>query len=140
LARTRVGLSVQTRLLPTGSAGRRTRLRVCGAANTLTALGVRVSVLGPSTPWPRKRCVVVTAPLSRLGELAVITVLRGEPVCAEAEVPDGATACAVTVRYRLEGQSGYLPEDVVPASLADVAALRGLIVEVLLQPPAAPGP
>jgi hypothetical protein len=137
LARTRLGLSVQIRLLPAGSARRRTRVRVCGAANTLTALGVRVCVLGPSTPWPRTRCVVATAPLGRLGELAVATVVRDERVHATTEVPHGATVCPLAVRYRLEGKKGYLPEHVVPASLAHVAALRGLIVEVLLLPPVA---
>ena len=138
LTRTRVRLSVQTRLLPTGSAGRRTRLRVCGAANTLTALGVRVSVVGPSIPWPRTRCVVVAAPLGHLGELAVTTVVRGEAICTATEIPDGATVCPVTVRYRLEGHNGHLPEGDVPSSPAHVAALQGLIVEVHLLPPTAP--
>jgi hypothetical protein len=133
-ARTQVGLSVQTRLLPVVSERRRQRLHVCGAANTLTALGVRVRVLGPSTPWPRTRCVVAAGPLGRLGSLAVATALRGEPVRSAAEVPDGAAICPVAVRYRLDGE-GYLPEDRVPTSVAGIAALRGLVVEVHLLPP-----
>jgi hypothetical protein len=64
--------------------------------------------------------------------------MRSEPLRAATEVPDGATVCPVAVRYRLEGHDGYLPDALVPASLADVAALRGLIVEVLLLPPMAP--
>ncbi|MGZ4657877.1 MAG: hypothetical protein ACXVGE_13210 [Blastococcus sp.] len=133
-ARTQVGLSVQTRLLPVVSERRRQRLHVCGAANTLTALGVRVRVLGPSIPWPRTRCVVAAGPLGRLGGLAVATVLRGEPVRSATEVPDGATVCPVAVRYRLDGDVDYLPEDDVPTSVAGIAALDGLVVEVHLLP------
>ena len=136
-ARTQVGLSVQTRLLPVVSERRRKRLHVCGAANTLTALGVRVCVLGPPTPWPRTRCVVAAGPLGRLGGLAVATALRGEPVRAAAEAPEGAAVCPVAVRYRLAGDEGYLPADDVPTSVAGIAALRGLVVEVHLLPPAA---
>lgn len=138
LARTRLGLSVQTRLFPTGTARRRTRLHVCGAANTLTALGVRVCVAGPTTPWPSNRYVITNAPLSRLGELAVVTVLRDERVHAATEVPAGATVCPLAVRYRLEGEEGYLAADVIPTSLMTIAALRGLVVEVRLLPPVAP--
>jgi hypothetical protein len=134
VARTRVGLSVQTRLLPTGGERRRQRLQVCGAANTLTALGVRVRVVGPATPWPRTGRVVVCAPLDRLGTLALATALRGEDVCAAVEAPAGRTVCSVVVRYRLEGTEGYLPPDRVPRSTAEITALRGLVVEVHLLP------
>ena len=138
LARTRVGLSVQTRLLPTVSASRRTRLHVCGAANTLTALGVRVDVLGPATPWPRARWIVATHPLGTLGTPAVAIALRGEPVRSAADVPPDATVCPLLVCYRLDGQAGYLHEDDVPRSPADIAALQGLIVEVHLLSPVPP--
>ena len=136
LARTRVGLSVQTRLLPTVSASRRTRRHVCGSANTLTALGVRVDVLGPATPWPRTRWVVATSPLGTLGTLAVATVLRGEPVRPAVDVPGDATVCPLLVCYRLDGR--YLSEDDVPRSLTEIAALRGLVAEVHLLSPVPP--
>jgi hypothetical protein len=135
LARTRVGITVQNRLLPPVSASGRTRRLVCGAANTLTALGVRVEVRGPAIPWPRTRVVVANGPIGPLGWLAVATVLRDEPIRAAAEVPAGATVCPLLVRYRLEGQDGYLHEDDVPRSSAQIAALRGLVVEVQLLSP-----
>jgi hypothetical protein len=106
---------------------------VCGAANTLTALGVRVQVLGPSTPWPRER-VVVTDSTGRLADLAVATVFRGEPVLNAAAAPAGATVCPVTVRYRLEDGTA-LAEDAVPQTLAGIAAVHGLVVEVHLLTP-----
>jgi hypothetical protein len=138
LARTRLGLSVQTRLLPTVSASRRTRLHVCGAANTLTALGVRVDVRRPAIPWPRTRVVLAAGPIGWLGGLAVATVLRGEPLRPATDVPDDATVCPLLVRYRLDGQPGYLAEDDVPRSPAEIAALRGLVVEVHLLSPVRP--
>ena len=138
LARTQLGLSVQTRLLPTVSATRRTRLHVCGAANTLTALGVRVDVRRPAVPWPRARCVVVTGSLGPLGALAVATVLRGEPIRPLADVPADATVCSLLVCYRIEGQPGYLSDDDVPRSPAEIAAVRGLVVEVHLLSPVPP--
>jgi hypothetical protein len=133
-ARTQMGVSVQTRLLPTGGSRRRQRLQVCGAANTLTALGVRVQVLGPPTPWPRER-VVVSDSVGRLAELAVATAFRGEPVRRRAEVPAAAIVCPVDVRYRLEGSPGYLADDGMPNSLAGIAAVHGLVVEVHLLDP-----
>lgn len=139
LARTRVAQSVQTRLLPTVSAGRRTRRSVCGAANTLTALGVRVDVRRPPVPWPRSRHVVAAEPLGSLGALAVATVLRGEPIRPADEVPVDATVCPLLVRYRLDGQTGYLADADVPRSPAGIAALQGLIVEVHLLSPVPPG-
>ena len=135
LARTRVGMSVQNRLLPPVSANGRTRRLVCGAANTLTALGVRVEVRGPAIPWPRTRIVVANGPIGALGKLAVATVLRDEPVRAAADVPAGATVCPLLVRYRLEGQAGYLSDDDVPRSSGEIVALRGLVVEVQLLSP-----
>lgn len=130
-ARTQVGVSVQTRLLPTGGTRRRQRLQVCGAANTLTALGVRVQVVGPPTPWPRRR-VVVTHSTGRLADLAVATVVRGEPVHHGGDVPPGETVCPVVVRYRVEGRPGYLADGDVPGTVAGIAAVHGLVLEVHL--------
>jgi hypothetical protein len=137
VARTRVGLSVQTRLLPTGGQRRRQRLQVCGAANTLTALGVRVQVLGPSTPWPRYERVVVSDHAGWLADLAVATALRGEPVCAAADAPAGTTVCPLMVCFRLEGVPGYLRAEQLPSSVGEIAALQGLVVEVHLLDPVA---
>jgi hypothetical protein len=135
VARTRVGLSVQTRLLPTGGERRRQRLEVCGAANTLTALGARVRVIGPSTPWPRSGRVVVSDHEGWVADLAVATALRGEPVYRAAEAPTARTLCPLMVCFRVDGRSGYLPAEQLPATVAELAALHGLVVEVHLMDP-----
>lgn len=121
LARAVVGHSVRSRLLPAGER-RRQRLRVCGAADTLTALGVRVQVF-PSPTWPRTGRYVVSDHVGRLGDLAVSTAFRDTPT-------DGDVLCPVAVRYRVEGRSGYLPADQVPLTTAGVIAMHGLVVEV----------
>lgn len=122
LARTLVGHSVRSRLLPAGER-RRQSLRVCGAADTLTALGVRVQVVQPTVPWPRAGRYVISDHVGRLGDLAVSTVVRGA-------TDDGTVLCPVAVRYRVEGQPGYLRADEVPTRTAAILALRGLVVEV----------
>ena len=122
LARTMVGSSVRTRLLPAGER-RRLRLRVCGAADTLTALGVRVQVFQPEVPWPRSGRYVISDHVGRLGDLAVSTAFRGA-------TDDGDIVCPVTVRYRVEGRPGHLPAHEVPQRTAAIAAMRGLVVEV----------
>jgi hypothetical protein len=122
LARTLVGHSVRSRLLPAGER-RRLRLRVCGAADTLTALGVRVQVFQPSTPWPRTGRYVISDAVGRLGDLAVATAIRGA-------TDDGDVVCPVTVRYRVEGRPGHLSPTEVPERTAAIIALRGLVVEV----------
>ena len=120
LARAVVGHSVLARL-PSGER-RRQRLRVCGAADTLTALGVRVQVF-PSSSWPRSGRYVVSDHVGRLGDLAVSTAFR-------ATATDGDVLCPVAVRYRVEGRPGYLPADQVPQTTAAVIAMHGLVVEV----------
>jgi hypothetical protein len=130
LARAQLRFSVQNRLPSSVSAGRRTRLRVCAAADMLTALGIRVEVRRPPLPWPRARYVVVTGPLGTVGALAVTTVLRGEPIRPADEVPADATVCPLLVRYRPIGQTGYLAEHEVPRTAAEICALGGLVVEV----------
>jgi hypothetical protein len=128
LARTLVGHSVRARLLP-ATERRRQRLQVCGAADTLTALGVRVRVFQPSIPWPRSGRYVISDHVGRLGDLAVSTAVRGA-------TDDGDVICPVAVRYRVEGRPGYLREDEVPQRTAAILALHGLVVEVHCLPPA----
>ena len=50
---------------------------MCGAADTLTALGVRVQVFQPAIPWPRSGRYVISDHVGRLGDLAVSTAVRG---------------------------------------------------------------
>ena len=126
LARTLVGHSVRARLLPAGQR-RRQRLQVCGAADTLTALGVRVQVIQPSVPWPRSGRYVISDHVGRLGDLAVSTAVRGT-------TDDGDVLCPVAVRYRVDGRPGYLPAQEVPRRTADIVAMRGLVVEVHFLP------
>ena len=126
LARTLVGHSVRARLLPSG-ARRRRRLQVCGAADVLTALGVRVRVVPPPIPWPRSGRFVISDHVGRLGDLAVSTAFLGA-------THDGTVICPVAVRYRVEGTAGYLAAREVPQRSAAIAAMPGLIVEVLCLP------
>jgi hypothetical protein len=122
LARTVLGQSVRSHLIPAG-ARRRQRLQVCGAADTLTALGVRVQVFSPATPWPRSGRFVISDHVGRLGDLAVSTAVRGA-------TDDGTVICPVAVRYRVEGRPGYLRHHEVPQRTAAILALHGLVVEV----------
>jgi hypothetical protein len=122
LARTLVGHSVRTRLLP-ATERRKQRLQVCGAADTLTALGVRVQVFQPAIPWPRSGRFVISDHVGRLGDLAVSTAVRGA-------TDDGTVICPVAVRYRVEGRPGYLTEAEVPRRTAGIVAMHGLVVEV----------
>jgi hypothetical protein len=117
-----VGHSVRTHLLPAGER-RRLRLQVCGAADTLTALGVRVRVFQPEVPWPRTGRYVISDHVGRLGDLAVSTAFRGA-------TDDGDVVCPVTVRYRVDGRPGYLPAHEVPSRTAAIVAMHGLVVEV----------
>ena len=126
LARTVLGHSVRAHLLPAGER-RRQRLQVRGAADTLTALGVRVRVIPPPVPWPRAGRFVISDHVGRLGDLAVSTAFRGS-------IDDGTVICPVAVRYRVEGRAGYLPPHEVPRRTAAIAATSGLIVEVLCLP------
>jgi hypothetical protein len=126
LARTVVGHSVRSRLLPAGERRRR-RQQVCGAADTLTALGVRVQVIPPPIPWPRSGRFVISDHVGRLGDLAVSTAFLGA-------TDDGTVICPVAVRYRIEGRPGYLPAHEVPHRTAAIAAMHGLVVMVLCLP------
>ena len=120
LARTLVGSSVRSKLLPAGGR-RRVRLQVCGAADTLTALGVRVQVFQPAIPWPRTGRYVISDHVGRLGDLAIATAFRGA-------TDDGDVVCPVAVRYRVDGR--LLSSHEVPHRTAAIVAMRGLVVEV----------
>jgi hypothetical protein len=146
LAAALASLHVRTVLVPETSIRRRQRVQVCGAARILTALGVRVRVVGPRTTWPRDRpCrLVVADDAGWLATTALITTvprtaegwaaacrraLPGMRAAAERHAAD-AVACPVAFRYRAEG--GLL--DRPPRTLADIVAIRGLVVEVHLLP------
>jgi hypothetical protein len=136
LARTLAGVSVHRALLPAGAARRRERLQVCGAANMLTALGVRVQVVGTAVPWPRADRVVVSDHTGWLGDLALSIAVPRTPVVSGRGLPAGSVVCPVLIRYRTA--AGYLGGDVVPRTFAEVAAARDLVVEVNRLPALSP--
>jgi hypothetical protein len=141
-------LQAHAALVPRTSTRRRQRLQICAAARVLTALGVRVRVIGPRTPWPRHRpCRLVAADdVGWLGDLALVTsvprtaagwraacgraLLRGGRSSAPDLGRPDAVACPVAVRYRTEAG----PLDRAPRTLAEIVAVRGLVVEVHLLP------
>ena len=131
LARTLARVAVRGALLPRGASRSRQRLRVCGAADILTALGVRVQVVGGAVPWPRLGRVVVSDHTGWLGDLALATAVPGTPVLGRSparSLPLGSVACPVALRYRTA--AGYLSTEEVPRTPAEVAAARDLVVEV----------
>ncbi|CAA9230041.1 MAG: hypothetical protein AVDCRST_MAG57-992 [uncultured Blastococcus sp.] len=143
---TRAGVRARTTLIPLGSVRRRQSLQVCGAAQLLTSLGVRVVVVQPSVPWPRDRPhrMVVANDAGLLGDLALLTAVprttygwaavadRVLPVrtALRGSQPDDldAALCPVTVAYRMPDGDRALP----PRTLDEVVAVRGLVVEVRL--------
>ena len=129
LARTLAGVSVRSALLPRGAARSRQRLRICSSADILSALDVRVRVVGGAVPWPRLGRVIVSDHTGWLGDLALSTAAPGTPVLDPARIlPAGSVACPVVLRYR--AAAGYLPSDEVPRTLAEITAARELVVEV----------
>lgn len=146
LVATLAGLHVRTALVPPHATRRRQRLQVCGAARVLTALGVRVRVLPPATPWPRTggRLLLDRDSPGWLGDLALVTavprttagwatvcrrVLPGAPAAPAGPASDSAI-CPVALTYRTDaGPLGRAPRD-----LQEIVALRGLVVEVHLLP------
>jgi hypothetical protein len=134
--------------LPGPSVRRRQALQTCGAARLLTALGIRVDVVQPGTPWPRHRTqlVRITDEAGLLGDLALLTAVprttpgwaavadrvlpAGAPLrVAEAE-PADAVVCPVSIGYRSDAGPLTTP----PRTLADVVAVVGLVIEVRLHP------
>lgn len=131
LACTLAGLSVRTAILPRGADRSRQRLRVCRSADILTALDVRVQVVGGAVPWPRLGRVVVSDHTGWLGDLAVSTAAPGTPVLGRDSariLPAGSVVCPVVLRYRTA--AGYLSAADVPRTLAAITAARELVVEV----------
>ena len=131
VVRTLAVVSVRRALLPRGATRARHRLRVCGAADILTALDVRVAVIGGAVPWPRLGRVVVSDHTGWLGDLSVSTAAPGTPVLrgsSSRTLPVGSVACPVVLRYRTAG--GYVTRSQIPRTLAEIAAARDLVVEV----------
>jgi hypothetical protein len=128
LARTRAGASLRTALaLP--STQRRQSVQLCSAANTLTALGVRVEVKAPPEAWPRAGRLVVADSTGWLADLAVVSAaLTGS------STPAPPVVCPVAVRYRTD--AGHLAQEDVPCTVADAVAMHGLVVEVHCLPAA----
>ena len=141
---TLAGARARAALARAGSVRRRQSLQVCSAARLLASLGIRVVVVQPSTAWPRHRPLrlEVRNEAGQLGDLALLTAVprttggwaavadRVLPVGAPLRDPAGGDAvrCPVTVAYRtLDG-----PLASPPRTLDEVAALRGLVVDVRL--------
>jgi hypothetical protein len=146
-------VGVRSALVPRDAHRRRGRVSVCGAARILTAAGVRVRVVAPSTPWPRTGgLLVVNGSVGRIDELAVLTAVprgvRGWAELAERALvgrrtePPSTTGAdvllPVAVRYRYEGSDSWLTEDEVPRDLVAALDRTGLVVEVHLLPALAP--
>ncbi len=138
-------------LLLRGGARRRQRLQMCTAARVLTALGARVRVVPPPTPWPRSGGLLLAGhDAGWLGDLAVLTAapraVAGWQEVADRALPfpgAGARAgeesqmlCPVTVTCRTAGG----PPRRLPRRLEEVAALPGLVIEVRLLGPIAVDP
>jgi hypothetical protein len=136
-------------VVPEYAVRRRQRVQVCSAARILTAVGARVDVRQPSSPWPRTpgRLVVTDAAGGRLADLALLTavprttlgwsavadrVLGGRT--SSPKTLAGSVLCPVTVRFRDDDG----PLDDAPRTLPEVLAVRGLVVEVQLLPALAP--
>jgi hypothetical protein len=138
------GLHLRTTFVPETSIRRRQRVQICGAARILTALGVRVRVVGPPTPWPRHRpcrlvvgddagwlaglALVTSVPRTTAGWRAVCAQVLPGTTAGELRPDDDAVACPVTFRYRSDDG----PLDRPPRTVAEIVATPGLVVEVHL--------
>jgi len=138
---------VRTRAsFPAASTRRRQSLQVVSAARLLTALGIRVVVVQPPTPWPRNRphLLLTRNDAGLLGDLALLTAVprttQGWDAVADRVLPirtalrsarpDAADAviCPVEVSYRTD-DGPLLPP---PRTLNEVVAIHGLVLEVRL--------
>lgn len=120
---------------------------MCSAARLLTALGVRVDVVQPATPWPRDRAqqLGITNAAGLLGDLALLTAVprttpgwaavadrvlpTGSTVATAEPTEDDAVVCRVTIAYRTAAGLSELPR-----TPAEVAADPGSVIEVRLLP------
>ncbi len=135
-------LRARAAVTPAGSVP---RLQVCGAANLLTALGVRVDVVQPTVPWPRttQHRLLVENTAGLLGDLALLVgvprtaagwadvadrVLPLRPYRTTTRHTADAVVCPVSIGYRTAEGSLLVP----PRTLNDVVAIRGLVIEVRL--------
>src|SRR3954469_20619810 len=143
----RAGARLRSSLLAKGSARRRQAWQVCSAARLLTALGVRVDVVQPATPWPRDRAqqLGVTNAAGLLGDLALLTAVprttpgwgavadrvlpTGSTVATAEPTEDDAVVCQVMIAYRTAAGLSELPR-----TPAEVAADPGSVIEVRLLP------
>jgi hypothetical protein len=143
----RAGARLRSSLLAKGSVRRRQAWQVCSAARLLTALGVRVDVVQPETPWPRHRAqrLRVTNEAGLLGDLALLTAVprttpgwaavadrvlpTGSTVTTAQPTEDDAVVCRVTIAYRTAAGLCELPR-----TPAEVAADPGSVIEVRLLP------
>ena len=144
---TLAGIRARAAMTPASSLQRRRALQICGAANLLTALGIRVQVVQPATPWPRERPhrLLVENTAGVFGDLAllvgvprtaggwsdvadrVLPVRTARP--ALRDVTD-AVVCPVVIGYRCADGPLLVP----PRTLEEVVALRDLVIEVRLHP------
>ena len=141
---TRAGIRLRGALLPGGSVRRRQAWQVCSAARLVTALGIRVDVVQPATPWPRHRThrLQVTNDAGVLGDLALLTAVprttagwadvadrvlpAGTALRTVALDPEDTVVCPVTIGFRTS--AGH------PTTPAEVVAAHGLVIEVRLLP------
>ena len=145
---TLAGIRTRAAVMPATSVQRRRALQVCGAANLLTALGIRVQVVQPAKPWPRERQqrLLVENSAGVFGDLALLVgvprtaggwsdvadrvlPVRSAPRSSLRDVTD-AVVCPVTIGYRSAAGPLLRP----PRTLGEVIEQRDLVIEVRLHP------
>lgn len=146
---TLAGIRARAAVSAATSVQRRRALQICGAANLLTALGIRVQVVQPATPWPRERqhrLLVVENSAGVFGDLALLVGVprtaagwtdvadRVLPVRTPSRPPlrdvTDAVVCPVTIACRSGAEPLLLP----PRTVSEVIELRDLVIEVVLLP------
>lgn len=145
---TLAGLRARAAMMPAQSVQRRRAHQICGAANLLTALGIRVDVVQPEIPWPRERPhrLSVDNAAGMLGDLALLVGVprtaggwadvadRVLPVRASARSALGDVTAAVVCPVRVGYRSAAGPLLVPPRTVSEVIGLRDLVIEVRLLP------